>query len=318
MALIITAPASSTPTLAAPPPFPLEELRRRWIAAANVSDSSIEIYASATKKFLLWLANNKIPKPTKEDILDYKKYLEETKKPTTVRLYLAATRQFFKWLDAENVYKDVTVHVKSPNVDPSKHKREYLTSNQVKTVLKNITRQTETEIRDYAILLLMVTCGLRRSEVCQVDAGDLQTVENGTRLYIRNRVKTDKTDFVNIPPPIVAAIREYLAVRDKRLRYTPTPLFTSSSRNSNGQRLSPRFISEIVKTWLVRAGYNSDGLCAHSLRLTAVTLALFGGKPLQEVQQFARHTSIVTTMIYAHNIDKERNTCAQTVAGAIF
>jgi len=164
----------------------------------------------------------------------------------------------------------------------------------------------------------MVTCGLRRIEVCRADTGDLRTAGNATRLYIQGKGKTDKTDFVTVPPPVEAAIREYLTERSKRLRYSPAPLFTSFSHNSDGQRLSPRYVTETVKLWLIRAGYDSDRLCAHSLRHTAVTLALFGGQPLQEVQQFARYSSIVTTMIYAHNIDKERNTCSQTVAGAIF
>jgi integrase len=68
----------------------------------------------------------------------------------------------------------------------------------------------------------------------------------------------------------------------------------------------------------VAAGYDSSRLTAHSLRHTAVTLSLLGGKSLQEVQQFARHTNIATTQIYAHNLDRAKNNCEEVVAKAIF
>jgi len=307
---LTTAPAKPQPSVT------LEELRDRWIKFIDVAPASVNIYASATRQFLAWLKEKKLQKPCREDILMYKRHLEESKKPTTVKLYIIAVRQFFKWLDAENVYKNVAQHVKSPKIDPL-HKRDYLTTEQVKAVLNNIKRQTESELRDYAILLLMVTCGLRRIEIRRADVNDLRAGGNYTRLYIQGKGKTDKTDYVKVPPPVELAIREYLTERGRRLRSTIIPLFTSVSNNSDGQRLSTKFVSAIVKTWLKNAGYDNERLCAHSLRHTAVTLALLAGQPLQEVQQFARHTSITTTMIYAHNIDKENNNCAQAIAKAI-
>lgn len=66
------------------------------------------------------------------------------------------------------------------------------------------------------------------------------------------------------------------------------------------------------------AGYDSDRLTAHSLRHTAITLSLKNGESLQEVQQFARHTNINTTLIYAHNLEREQNTCSNTISNSIF
>jgi len=298
----------------------LNELFDRWINFANVCPKSVEIYTSATRMFLRWLQECGIANPRREDILTYKQHLEATnKKPTTIKLYIIAVRQFFKWLEAENVYKNVVQHVKVPKIDLS-HKKDHLTSEQVKAVLNNIKRRTETGLRDYAILLLMVTCGLRRVEICRANVEDLQAVGDSTRLYIQGKGKTDKTDYVNVLPPVELAIREYITERNMRLRYPAVPLFTSISNNNYGGRLSVRCVTGIAKERLLAAGYDSDRLCAHSLRHTAVTLALLAGQPLQEVQQFARHTSIITTVAYAHNIDKknkENNNCAQAVAGTI-
>ena len=77
-------------------------------------------------------------------------------------------------------------------------------------------------------------------------------------------------------------------------------------------------MSGIVKDRLVAAGYDSSRLTAHSLRHTAVTLSLLGGEDLQKVQQFARHSNLATTMIYAHNLDRAKNKCEATIANAIF
>ena len=77
-------------------------------------------------------------------------------------------------------------------------------------------------------------------------------------------------------------------------------------------------MSAIAKGSLIAAGYDSDKLTAHSLRHTAVTLSLLAGKNITEVQQFARHSNISTTMIYNHALDKAKNGCSEAIAKAIF
>ena len=295
----------------------LGELRNDWLKALDLSPLSVEIYTSATKQFLNWLEKNETRNISQEDILKYRRHLEESsKKPTTVKLYIVAIRQFFKWLETQKVFANVAKEVSVPKIEQSSPK-DYLTSEQVKAVLDRISRRTEIDLRDYAMLLLMVTCGLRRIEICRANVEDLRTVEGGTRLYVQGRGKTDKADYVKIPPPVEMAIREYISERNRRLPVPAIPLFTSFSNNSHGKRVSVRCVTGIVKERLSMAGYENDRQCTHCLRQTAVTLAILAGQPLQEVQQFARHTSITTTMIFVQNINKENNTCAQTIAGAI-
>ena len=91
------------------------------------------------------------------------------------------------------------------------------------------------------------------------------------------------------------------------------PLFVSYGRNSRGRRLSFRSISRIVKQAMAAVGLVSPRLTAHSLRHTAVTLALKEGATLQQVQQFARHRQIETTLRYAHNLEYAMNPCPQLV-----
>lgn len=82
------------------------------------------------------------------------------------------------------------------------------------------------------------------------------------------------------------------------------PLFTSHSNNSNHQRLTTRSISRVIHDYYRKAGIFSKRITPHSLRHTAITLALKGGATVQEAQTMARHKSINTTMIYAHNIER--------------
>ncbi|MDR2591424.1 MAG: hypothetical protein LBC59_01280, partial [Chitinispirillales bacterium] len=84
-------PAVATPT-APVKPLPavrLWELRDRWIDALDLSRLSVDIYKSATKQFIIWLEKNEAENIRKEDILAYKRHMEESdKRPTTVKLYI--------------------------------------------------------------------------------------------------------------------------------------------------------------------------------------------------------------------------------------
>ena len=82
--------------------------------------------------------------------------------------------------------------------------------------------------------------------------------------------------------------------------------------------MTTRTISGIAKTTMQEAGYNSSRLTAHSLRHSAVTLAVLGGMPLQEVQTFARHSNVDTTLIYVHTVDRMKSMCENVVSDMIF
>ena len=186
----------------------------------------------------------------------------------------------------------------------------------MRAILEDVDRSTLTGKRDYAILVLMVTGGLRTIEVNRALVEDLRTLGDDTVLYVQGKGKDEKAEYIKIQPEVEKAIRVYLAARGDVSG--KQPLFTSSSNNSNGAAISTRSISGLVKAHFRASGFDSERLTAHSLRHTAVTLSLIGGQSLQEVQQFARHSNISTTQIYAHNLDRAKNKCEATIARAIF
>lgn len=292
-----------------------ENLFNRFIGYLDSSPKTVQTYKRAIKQFFKYIDKRGISQPTREDIVSFREGLKEGHKASTIQNYIVAVRLFFKWTAQERLYPDIAQHIKGAKLSKD-HKKDYLTSQQVKNILGSVDTHTEKGRRDYAIFALMVTGGLRDIEVHRANIEDLRALGDNTVLYLQGKGREDRAEYVKVPNEVERAIRASLA--DRKDLAGSQPLFTSLSNNSKGGRISTRSISGIVKSSLIKAGYNSDRLTAHSLRHTAVTLSLLGGNSLQEVQQFARHSNISTTQIYAHNLDRSKNQCENTIAKAIF
>ena len=291
------------------------DLFAKFIDFVDATPKTIQTYTRAIRQFAKWLEAHGITQPTREDVIAYREELKAEHKPSTVQNYITAVRLFFQWAEREGFYSNIADHIKGAKLDKN-HKKDYLTSRQVKKVLEQAKEESIEGLRNYAILVLMFTGGLRTIEISRANIEDLRTAGDNTVLYIQGKGHEEKTDYIKLMPEVEDAIRAYLKARGAS--DNKEPLFTSLSNNSKGARISTRSVSGIVKEALVNAGFNSDKLTAHSTRHTAVTLALMGGQSLQEVQQFARHTNIATTQIYAHNLDRAKNQCEATIAKAIF
>lgn len=293
-----------------------DELYQAFAKYIDAKPKTVETYTKALRQLGGYFAEHHIDKPIREDVIAFREDLKATgHKPTTIQNYITAARLFFSWLEQAGIYPNVAAHVKGAKLD-REHKKNYLTSRQVKAVLADIDRTTLQGKRDYAMLVLMVTGGLRTVEVERADIGDMQTLGDSTVLYIQGKGRDEKTEYVKLDAHVEAAIRDYLKARGEAK--PDAPLFASTSNNNRGKRMTTRAISGIAKAHMLEAGYNSDKLTAHSLRHTAVTLSLLAGQPLEEVQQFARHANISTTMIYNHALDKAKNGCSAAIANAIF
>lgn len=292
------------------------ELFTRFIDYLDASPKTIDTYTKALRQLFNYFTLNGIRQPQREDIVAFREELKASgHKPTTIQNYITATKLFFSWTAQEGLYPNIADHLKGAKLN-REHKKDYLTSRQVKEVLDAVERDTEKGLRDYALLSLMVTGGLRTIEVVRADIGDLRTVGEATVLYVQGKGREEKAEFVKIAPTVEKALRAYISARADKA--DTAPLFISTSHNNKGERMTTRSISGIVKERLVKAGYDSSRLTAHSLRHTAVTLALLAGMDLGEVQQHARHKDISTTMIYNHALDRAKNGCAEAIANAIF
>ena len=292
-----------------------EDLYTRFIAYIDASPKTIQTYDRAIQQFYRYMQEHGITHPVREDIIAYRDSLKESHKPTTVQNYITALRQFFKWTEQEGLYKNVADKIKGAKISKD-HKKDYLSGKQVKTILDHISKEAEIDKRDYAILAVMVTGGLRAVEVVRANVEDLRTLGDTAVLYLQGKGRDEKTDYVKLPHPVEQALRAYLKGR-KNIKGLD-PLFTSTSNNNRGGRVTTRTVSGLVKSRLVSAGYDSERLTAHSLRHTAATLNLLNGGSLEETQQLLRHGNLNTTMIYVHSMNRAKNQSETRIAHAIF
>ena len=296
-------------------PADLGQAYNSYITFLDASPRTVQTYTGNIKQFIKWMQQNGITQPQRQDIIDWREDLKTRCKPSTVQNYITALRLFFRWTEQAGLYPDIADHIKGVKLDNS-HKKDYLTADQIKDILASIDTRTAKGKRDYCIIALMVTGGLRDIEISRANIEDLRQAGSCTALYLQGKGREERTEYIKVVPAVEKPLREYLKTRRKAKG--KQPLFASTSNNNKGERLTPKSISSIVKNHFINAGYNSDRLTAHSLRHTAVTLSLIGGLPLEEVQQFARHKNISTTQIYAHNLDRAKNRSEDTIAKSIF
>ena len=294
----------------------LNNLVNKFTSFLDIAPLSVRSYTSGVKKFLAFMFENGINTPTHDDVIYFKKSLTDSgHKPATVALYLAAVKRFFAWCEQSGIYKNIARDVKAPKIDRG-HKKDCFSGEQIKNVLAGIKRNNLEGMRNYAMFALMVNCGLRTIELARANIEDLRNIGGVSVLFIQGKGRTSKSDFVKLPSQVEQAIRVYLKERGQVK--DNEPLFISHSRRNSGQRLTTRTISGVAKNAMINAGFNTSRLTAHSLRHTAITLALMAGQSLADVQAFARHTSINTTMIYNHAVNRMRSLCESVIASQIF
>ena len=113
------------------------DMYTRFVAFIDAKPKTVETYTKALKQLFAFFAANGISNPTREDVLAFRDELKATgHKPTTVQNYITATRLFFQWLEQERIYPNVAAHIKGAKLD-REHKKDYLTSRQVKAVLSD-------------------------------------------------------------------------------------------------------------------------------------------------------------------------------------
>lgn len=291
------------------------ELFSRWTSYIDASPKTIDTYSKAIKQFFIYLQDNGISQPQREDIVAYREYLKEDHKPTTVQSYLAAVKLFFKWTEQEGFYQNIADRVKGAKID-TEHKKDYLTTKQVNKLLGAIDRSTLKGKRDYAMLSVMVTTGLRTISIINANIEDIRTAGDATALFYKGKGHEEKATYVKLAEPVEDAIRDYLTARgtiDGK-----EPLFSSVANRNSGGRMTTRSISRVAKESLIDVDLISDRLTAHSFRHTAATLNLLSGGTVEETQQLLDHANINTTLIYSHALERAKNNSEQRIAKAIF
>ncbi|WP_372512023.1 tyrosine-type recombinase/integrase [Frankia umida] len=148
-------------------------------------------------------------------------------------------------------------------------------------------------LRDDLVLELLYGSGLRVSELCGLDLGDV----DDERRLLRVRGKGGRERSVPFGVPAAAALRAWL--RAGRPWLSTGAAGAALLLGQRGGRLDPRAVRRVLRLRMADAALPA-GLTPHGLRHSAATHMLEGGADLRSVQEFLGHASLATTQIYTH------------------
>ena len=285
----------------------VEVLRKSFLDYIDVSDKTIETYDKALKQFAIYLSDNCIKQPTREDIINYREFLKLDHKSTTVNGYMIAVRNFFKYLEYQGIFKNITENVKNVKLE-SKHLKRGLSIEEVSKVLKCCKNKQEE-----LIIKLMISCGLRSNELVNIRLQDFKNDCGTIMLNILGKGRDGyKQDQVKIDDRLFNDIKSYV----KDFGITD---YLFESKKSSCDKISTRTIRRLAKRIFEECDFdNLDMLSAHSFRHTSCDLALESGMSIQEVSENMRHKSIQTTMIYKNELDKRNSQFANKLCDLLY
>ena len=246
------------------------------------------------------------------DIFDFLSYLanDRTANPDSPSpdYGISASSRARKLSAIKSFYKYLTVRTKQLEENPvadleypklRKSLPNYLTLDQSAALLQAVSGQNEK--RDYAILMLFLNCGIRRSELVNLNISDVYEDR------IRVVGKGNKERFVYFGSACRKAIDSYMPERNKKVLSDNRALFGSRDNN----RISVTAVHRLVKKALLQAGLDSTQFSAHKLRHTAATRMLSGGVDVKTVQEVLGHENLNTTQIYTHIENTELKIAAE-------
>ena len=251
-----------------------------------------QITTSEVFDFLSYLANDR---PLNPDSI----YTEHGIEPAARARKLSAIKSFYKYLTVrtKQLTENPVADLEYPKLRKSLPK--YLTMSQASALLQAVSGQNAK--RDYAILMLFLNCGIRRSELVGLNISDVYEDR------IRVVGKGNKERFVYFGSACHKAVEAYMVERNKVVLTDNRALFGSRNRN----RISVTAVHRLVDKALLKAGLDTTQFSAHKLRHTAATMMLSGGVDVKTVQEVLGHEDLNTTQIYTHIENTELKLAAE-------
>ncbi len=207
----------------------------------------------------------------------------------------SAIRAYFKYMsvNTKQIEENPMQELESPKAKKALPK--YLTLDESINLLNCIDGKFKE--RDYCIIAIFLNCGLRLSELVNLNYGDIRS-DNTMRVT----GKGNKERIIYLNDMCINAINEYMKVRPVEGVKDKNALFLSSRKS----RISPKTVQYIVKTFLDKAGLGDQGFSTHKLRHTAATLMYQQGNvDVLLIKEILGHENLATTEIYTHIIDSQ-------------
>lgn len=217
----------------------------------------------------------------------------------TQSYHLIALRGFFKYLAKRGIKSLDPSLIDLPRA--AKKQVTFLHFDEIERLLAEIPLDTESGLRDRAIIELLFSGGLRVSELCSLNRDSINLERR--EFMVRGKGKKDRPIFID--KSTAGCIEDYLNMRTDTL----PALFLNNSANQqipstsgDFRRLTPRSIERIVQKYTRLAGITKH-VTPHTMRHSFATDLLMNGADIRSVQSLLGHANISTTQIYTHITD---------------
>lgn len=224
---------------------------------------------------------------------------KESLSALTQTYHLIALRGFLKYLARRGIKSLDPSLVDLPRA--TKKQVTFLHYDEIKRLLESIPTDTETGMRDRAIIELLFSGGLRVSELIGLNRDSINLERR--EFMVRGKGNKDRPIFID--KTTAEHVGDYLAARTDSL----PALFLNNSKNQQTpdtsgdyRRLSPRSVERIIEKYARLAGITKH-VTPHTLRHSFATDLLMNGADLRSVQSMLGHANISTTQIYTHVTD---------------
>ena len=267
----------------------------------GLSELTLEAYRNDLKRYLTYLEELNITKIEDIKSLHIREYISQLRETglaiTSVLRNLSSIKNWHKFCEGEgyateNIAADIDPP-KKPSALPA-----VMTVAEIDTIFAMPDCSTDLGLRDRAMLELIYGCGLRISELLNIECNYILETENLVRVI----GKRNKERIIPIGKNALIHIQNYLK--------TSRPVLEAKGKNSGilflnnrGGKMSRMGFWKIVRKYVIQANLNTE-IHPHTFRHTFATHLLEGGADLRAVQEMLGHCDISTTQLYTH-IDRE-------------
>ena len=263
----------------------------------GLSDKTKESYKNDLDIYKEYLNDNNIYNVkdiSSDNIKDFIK-IRNNEEASTIAHNLTVIKNFHKYLLKEKLVKDdVSIFIERPKL--RKNLPKTLSIEDVDKLL-DIELVTPFDYRNKAMLELMYGCGLRVSELINLEINDIDIIN----CQIRILGKGSKERIVPLGEYSIDYLKKYINIRDSLLKDKPcNKLFI----NNHGKGMTRQGFFKNLKKLLKEKGLNPD-VSPHTLRHSFATHLINRGADLRSIQEMLGHSDISTTKIYTEVSDEK-------------
>lgn len=296
----------------------IEAFRDYLVGEMNYSENTVLAYVEDCISFKEFLLDNKFAKDSKDALIKIKRsrvcgyYVSDLEdrhyNHHSIARKISSLRAFYDYLvDSGHIEKNFFLDIKAPKLE--KRLPHEIREDEIDLMFKAIDVNTTLGNRNYVLLDLLYSTGMRISEVCNLEIKQIDFSRNV--ILVHGKGKKDR--YVPFHDELNEELRDYLT-------RTRTELISKSGDvgnnlvfiNYKGTELTPRGVRVILNKIIKDAGEHFR-ISPHMLRHSFATHMLNHGADLRTVQELLGHENLSTTQIYTH-VSKEalRSTYMQT------